>query len=143
MTIRNMLSRYKARSTRHTGGLVSAARVQFGLRGKSDYVGKRTTLRSIWSRFAKVSPSLASASTASPSQDIAFTHRNNYELLATSIPGLDYSTTVIPPHDYLHPGKLGHGNPAVDLLSSVFPGPRELCSPTSPSMSFPVIVAGS
>ena len=88
----NMLPRYKARSIGCTGGLVSAARVQFGLTGKSDYVGERTTLRSMWRRFTKVSPSLASASTASPSQDISFTHRNNSDLLATSIPGLNYST---------------------------------------------------
>ena len=67
MTIWNMLLRYKARSIRCTGGLVSAARVQFGLTGKSDYIGERTTLRSMQRRFMKVSPSLASASMASSS----------------------------------------------------------------------------
>ena len=117
----NMHPRYKARSIGCTGGLVSAARVQFGLRGESDYVGERTTLRSMRSRFAKVSPSLASASTASPSHDISFTHRNNYALLATSIPGLDYSTRRNSSPRLSAPGKLGHGNPAVDLLSGLFP----------------------
>ena len=65
MTIWNMLLRYKARSIRCTGGLVSAARVQFRLTGKSDYIGEWTTLRSMQRRFMKVSPSLASASMAS------------------------------------------------------------------------------
>ena len=99
MMIWNMLPRYKARSIGCTGGLLSAARVQFGLQGKSDYVGERTTLRSMQSRFVKVSPSLASASTAYPSHDISFMHRNNYDLLATSISGLDYS---ICPRNYAH-----------------------------------------
>jgi len=40
-TIRNMLPRYKARSIGCAGGLVSAARAQFGLRGQSDYIGER------------------------------------------------------------------------------------------------------
>ena len=49
---------------------------------------------------------------------------------------------TIPPHDYPHPGKLGHGNPAVNLLSGLFP--RMLAYfPLYYFPPSPVILAGS